>query len=481
MQTGLTIAGKYRLNQRIGSGGMASVWSATNVYTERQFAIKIMLPSVARTPEAARRFMMEAKASARINHPNIIEVIDVGQAENGALFMVMELLTGVSLQTALQRQNPPMTVYDFCLVMLDVARALAAAHRSNVIHRDLKPTNIFLHKDRHGIAVPKLLDFGVSKFLEDPNHVHTIAGTVLGSPLYMSPEQATGQPNLDGRTDIFSFGAILFEGLVGYRPYDAPSFNALIVNIATKQPRSIDAAAPHLPENLRQLVKDCLVTNRKKRIATIDDVVDRIGLLVPYIEHDPARLPSPSTLRPELDPDATQALPALVRPSERPPSLTQTTMKNRRRTDRLPPPPRTSTALLLGALAALGLVGIGAAATYALTGSRRAPASDADDPPATTIGSSSSPPGRGAKPAGDAPAASAMAPPARGTGRVSVIASPGWCTVVVDGTKRGLTPLLIDLPVGTHDLQCEAPSGSARSTTVVVTDGATSKYRFALE
>ena len=234
MEPGHTIAGKYRLNQLLGTGGMATVWSATNVFTERQFAIKFMLPSLARTPEAARRFLMEAKASARINHPNIIEVIDVGQTEDGALFMVMELLTGISLETALRRQNPPMMAYEFALIMLDVARALAAAHANGVIHRDLKPSNIFLHKDRNGVAVPKLLDFGVSKFLEEEGSTAlTIAGTVLGSPMYMSPEQAKGAPGIDHRTDIFGFGSILFEALVGYRCFDAPNFNALIVAIAT--------------------------------------------------------------------------------------------------------------------------------------------------------------------------------------------------------------------------------------------------------
>src|SRR6202142_2549798 len=135
MEAGQTIAGKYRLNRLLGTGGMATVWSATNVFTEREFAVKFMLPQVARTPEAARRFLMEAKASARINHPNIIEVIDVGQSEDGALFMVMELLTGTSLETAMRRQNPPMMAYEFALVMLDVARALAAAHMNGVIHR----------------------------------------------------------------------------------------------------------------------------------------------------------------------------------------------------------------------------------------------------------------------------------------------------------------------------------------------------------
>src|SRR5690349_24958087 len=115
MEAGSTIAGKYRLNRLLGTGGMATVWSATNVFTEREFAIKFMLPQVARTPEAAQRFLREARVSARINHPNIIEVIDVGQAEDGSLFLVMELLTGVSLETALRRQTPTMSLHAFGL------------------------------------------------------------------------------------------------------------------------------------------------------------------------------------------------------------------------------------------------------------------------------------------------------------------------------------------------------------------------------
>src|SRR5579872_2872045 len=123
METGQTIAGKYRLNRLLGTGGMASVWSATNVFTEREFAIKFMLPQVARTPESARRFLLEAKISARVNHPNIIEVIDVGQAEDASLFLVMELLTGQSLDVAVRRTDPKMSVHEFIGLMKDVAVA----------------------------------------------------------------------------------------------------------------------------------------------------------------------------------------------------------------------------------------------------------------------------------------------------------------------------------------------------------------------
>jgi serine/threonine protein kinase len=292
MEAGEVISGKYRLNQLLGVGGMATVWSATNIYTEREFAIKLLLPNVGRTEEARSRFLMEAKVSARINHPNVIEIIDVGQTDDGSLFLVMELLTGLSLEAAVRRDYPPMTIYQLCISMLEVSRALAAAHKVGVVHRDLKPTNVFLHRGRDGHVVTKVLDFGVSKFLQgERSHSLTMAGTVLGSPMYMSPEQAIGSPNVDGRTDIFAFGSIMFEALVGYRCYEAPNFNALIVAIATREPKSIDACATHLPERLRALVRDTITTNRDQRIASFDEVAERLATLLPELEHDGRKLP----------------------------------------------------------------------------------------------------------------------------------------------------------------------------------------------
>ncbi|MFO0678499.1 MAG: serine/threonine-protein kinase [Polyangiaceae bacterium] len=324
MQAGQVIAGKYRLVRLIGTGGMASVWSAINVFTDRKFAIKFMLPQVARNPESAHRFLLEAKVSARINHPNIIEVIDVGQAEDESLFLVMELLEGVSLDAALRRQKPPMLLRDFVTVMLDVARALGAAHASGVIHRDLKPSNIFLHTDREGLCVPKVLDFGVSKILEEETshgaqQSLTVAGTVLGSPLYMSPEQAMGSTNVDGRSDVFAFGGILFEALAGHRAYDATNFNALIVAIATTAPKSIDAAAPTVPEELRAIVRDCMVTDRKTRLGSFDVVASRLAAIAARLESSNERLPAMSGSTPaDAHAAPSEAIP-VVRKSDRPP------------------------------------------------------------------------------------------------------------------------------------------------------------------
>ncbi len=545
MQAGQTIAGKYRLNRLLGTGGMASVWSATNVFTEREFAIKFMLPQVARTPEAARRFLLEAKVSARINHPNIIEVIDVGQAEDGSLFLVMELLTGNSLDVATRRQTPAMTLHEFLGHMKDVAVALAAAHRSGVIHRDLKPTNVFLHKDRDGRVVPKLLDFGVSKILEEENNTSlTVVGTVLGSPLYMSPEQAMGAAGIDGRTDVFAFGGILFEALTGQRAYDAPNFNALIVTIATKEPKKIDEIAPQLPEVVRALVRDCMVTDKTKRLASFDTVVERLDAIMKEVESLPIRLPSPygENERPS-DPDATNALPMVGRSDRDAPTKSVPPQSGGQRPSLPPPgapapqgngvpsawtqsankgvgaaiawlrhaeshirrlPPKTqaigaagagAVAVLLIVLVAMALSGGGTTSRAAIQGSTVAAATGVASPMGSALTAQPDPahpsqsPPPSAEDSTDVPTISVdslpvvgRGAPAKGNGRLSIVASPGWCSVSVDGTQRGVTPLTgFDVPAGTHRVDCTPPSGKSRSATVSVAEGTATHYRFALD
>ena len=498
LQAGQTIAGKYRLNKLLGTGGMASVWSATNLFTEREFAIKFLLPQVAKTPEAARRFLMEAKVSARVNHPNIIEVIDVGQAEDGMLFLVMELLSGQSLEGALRRQNPTMSVYEFIGVMLDVARALYAAHSAGVIHRDLKPTNVLLHTDREGVAVPKLLDFGVSKFLleESKNIALTQDGTVLGSPLYMSPEQAMGQANIDGRTDIFAFGAILFEGLTGFRCYDALNFNALIVTIATTQPKNIDVAAPHIPPGVRQVVRDCLVTDRNKRVSSFATIIERLNALLPELVKFPMRLPVAMTPGPPVNPDDTSAMPALVKPSDRPPppavegaaspaggfSPWQGPTSGRGAQHGAP------IALIIGVivigLAVVGVVGglfyvqrTHATATPMVptekpTSAFTAPKPSSSvielpDPPVVDI---SSLPSAGKKPA--------LQPP--GKGKISIDMVGGWCTVKIDNVDAGPSPIADhEISAGQHTISCTPDNGAkTKKDTIWIAAGESKRVKF---
>jgi serine/threonine protein kinase len=508
METGQTIAGKYRLNRLLGTGGMASVWSATNVFTEREFAIKFMLPQVARTPEAARRFLLEAKISARINHPNIIEVIDVGQAEDSSLFLVMELLTGTSLDVATRRRTPSMPVHDFMRFMRDVAEALAAAHRCGVIHRDLKPTNIFLHTDRDGRIVPKILDFGVSKILEEENNTAlTVVGTVLGSPLYMSPEQAMGAEGIDGRTDVFAFGSILFEALSGQRAFDGPNFNALIVTIATTEPKRIDDVAPDLPEALRVLIRHCLVTNKTNRLESFDRIVEQLDAMMPDLEKSDLRLAQPN--RSEAPSETDLATNAIGPSSDRPPPSAQHPPSIHPAAASVPTsdsgmatptpgmagPSRRTVAITAGMLGVAAVVLVlvsafsrsddephAAAATRAtvvsaLSGGAVAPKIAA--PPAVTAASTEVP----VISVDSLPVATRNAPAkSNGIGRLAVVASPGNCAVSIDGVARGTTPLGgLELPAGPHRIDCSPPSGKPKTVNVTISEGASARYKFSID
>lgn len=478
MERGQFVVGKYRLNNLLGSGGMAEVWSATNTFTERDVAIKFLNREVAKTEEASARFLKEAKVSARINHPNIIEVLDVGQTEDGQLFIVMELLTGLPLDTALRRQTPPMTLYELALVMLEVAAALAAAHRAGVVHRDLKPTNIYLHKMRDGVALPKVLDFGVSKFLDEgANHAITIAGTVLGSPLYMSPEQARGDGGLDGRTDVFAFGAILFEALAGYRAYEAKNFNALIVKIATTRPKSVDEHAPGVPESLRRVVRACMEVDLAHRVRSFDDVIIMLRAALPELSATPAHLPTHGVST-AVDPEATHALPVL-RVTPAPPPVQMTV----RRVDVADPSvssftPNTSYAsiaraperkpeaggvvLALGVIAALMVIG----ALGAFLATRPSETGVMRGAPRTTA----------------APLPATSNRPTSGRGHLAVTSSPMSCAITIDGKDYGPSPVTsTELEAGEHQVVCTLSSGKQRSATVTVTDGVSSKYRFAFD
>jgi serine/threonine-protein kinase len=298
MKPGEIVAGKYRLKHRLGIGGMGEVWATQHTATGRDFAIKFMHPHVAASDMARQRFSREARASARINHPNIIDVFDVGELEEGALFLVMELLDGISLADSFY-VTPPLSARDFVSIMLDTARAMAAAHAVGIIHRDIKPGNIFLHRDRvSGLAYAKLLDFGISKFGGNDDAVSTKTGSVLGSPRYMSPEQARSAAAADHRADIWSMGVILFEGLAGTWPHDGDSFSSLVVAIATTPPLSIDTLAPHLPVDLRCIIRDCLQPI-EYRLATAGELAARLEAALQ--NESLTQIPLPRPARPPGD------------------------------------------------------------------------------------------------------------------------------------------------------------------------------------
>ena len=231
---GAIIGEKYRLIRVIGRGGMGAVWIAHNTALDVEVAIKLMRRDRA-TPEAAARFTTEARAAARLGHPSIVRVFDFGETSRGDPFIVMELLHGESFGALLKRKGklkPTVAVQ----TLLPVAHALSAAHAKGIVHRDLKPDNILLARDESNVVTPKVVDFGIAKLSADVDRHFTIAGEVLGSPDYMSPEQARGEDDIDHRTDIWTFSVLLYEAISGKRPFDGSNYNALLASIIASRP-----------------------------------------------------------------------------------------------------------------------------------------------------------------------------------------------------------------------------------------------------
>jgi len=244
------------------------VWAAKNELIDREVALKVMPPDVAEDAVALQRFFNEAKASGRVRSPSIVEILDLGQAEDGSPFLVFELLTGEGLDEWLRREG---TIEPEQLVELfvGIVRALDSAHQQGIVHRDLKPANIYIHRTTHGGLVGKILDFGISKiFNTTQNFTLTRTGCVVGSPAYMSPEQASGREDIDGRADIWSVGVVMYEALTGTLPHQAPNYNALMVRILTQNCDPVMTRRTDLPQNLCAVVDSCLKRERDERTAT---------------------------------------------------------------------------------------------------------------------------------------------------------------------------------------------------------------------
>ena len=277
MHVGDVVAGKYELTRRLGRGATGLVWAARHRQTGREFAIKFMHSHLMRSRDAKARFEREARAPAQIGHPAIVDVFDVGSLESGEMFLVMELVGGEPLSTALER-DPPLGFTEFIAVMRDVSAALAAAHEAGIVHRDLKPDNIFVHADRTtGKVRGKVLDFGLSKLVADEELTRT--GALIGTPAFMSPEQALDASVADWRADIWAVGVLLFWGITGQFPHDGDTAVAVLYNLVGQPPRSIDELAPDIDDELRAVIRDCL-RPLAERTQTAHDIEARLGRVV---------------------------------------------------------------------------------------------------------------------------------------------------------------------------------------------------------
>jgi serine/threonine protein kinase len=298
-----TVDDKYRLERVLGSGGMGSVYEATDLRLGRRVALKILLARNFGNPGALRRFEREAQAAGRLRHPNIVTVHDYGVLGTEGAYLVMELLKGTTLRSELDRVgslHPPVAA-DWFDQILD---GVAAAHAAGVIHRDLKPDNVIVTRDPQGRDVLKILDFGLAKlsFGEPPDPKSlTLPGTVLGTLRYMSPEQLSGEPT-DERSDVFSIGVLVAEALVGRHPFQAPTTAAMVTGIL-QDPFHVEGDAAELRE-LDRVLQLCLAKDREDRYPS---VVELRRELVPAIRACPpfAGTPRASWNRETIEDDAS--------------------------------------------------------------------------------------------------------------------------------------------------------------------------------
>jgi serine/threonine-protein kinase len=234
VSSGTVLAGKYALVAKLGQGGMGSVWRAEHVQLRSPIAIKLMDEDIASNSEALARFMREAQSAAALRSPHVVQILDFG-VDDGVPYIAMELLEGESLARRIERTGG-ISPLETASIITQVSRAIAKAHETGIVHRDLKPDNIFVvHNDEEEVA--KVLDFGIAKAqrsLDVTTGSNTRTGAILGTPYYMSPEQAEGNRYVDHRTDLWALGVIAFECLLGRRPFDSDALGSLLLAICTR-------------------------------------------------------------------------------------------------------------------------------------------------------------------------------------------------------------------------------------------------------
>ena len=279
---GDVIQGKYRIEKLVGSGGMAWVFEATHLQLQHPVALKILRvdPNGDNT-EALARFRREARAAASISGDSTARVMDVGALDDASPFLVMELLEGRDLDAVIQARTR-LSVASAVSYVLQACEGIAETHAAGIVHRDLKPSNLFLTETSDGSVRVKLLDFGVSKFADPSGDGARVTATraLVGSPVYMSPEQMRGSQNIDTRTDIWSIGIILYELLGhGHSPFEAPTLPAICARVLDKEPPPLRKIRRDLPRALEAVVLRCLEKEPERRFRTVADLADA---LVPF-------------------------------------------------------------------------------------------------------------------------------------------------------------------------------------------------------
>jgi serine/threonine-protein kinase len=276
---GTILADRYRIERALGVGGVGYVMAATHVHLQEPVAIKMLHPALARDAEMVARFLREGRAAVKIKSEHVARVLDVAELPDHTPYLVMELLDGSDLAQVLERRGT-IDIAQAVDWLLQACEAIAEAHALEIVHRDLKPANLFIARSRtNGAESVKVLDFGISKMsgAGDGNLAMTKTSAVLGSPLYMSPEQLRSSRNVDARTDIWALGVILFELVSGGPPFVAESLAELSVLVLSTDAPRLARVRPEVPKELSDIVATCLQRRSEDRFANLADLADRLA------------------------------------------------------------------------------------------------------------------------------------------------------------------------------------------------------------
>jgi serine/threonine-protein kinase len=428
---GQIVGGRYRILRRIGAGGMGAVYEGDHVELGRRVAIKFLLERYDDDDEAVARFRREARTASQIGHANIIDVFDVGVDDRGRSFIVMELLAGLTLGEIIQRGGP-MPTERAVAVIRQVLAGLGAAHDKGIVHRDMKPDNVFVENrgdDRHDLV--KIVDFGISKILaaNESKIRLTATGAVIGTPVYMAPEQAMGLVEVDHRVDLYAVGVMLYEMLVGRPPFEGPSYAALVSQHLHAAPPSLTVTRPDVPRVVAEVVARALAKEPADRFGSAAEMARALP--------DPASLRFADVGRTLGGPHTAPAPIGIPLPTSAPPAA--------------PGRWRWIAIGLAGAVLAIGGI------VVATSGS--APT------PAPSVASPTAPQPRPAPAPAPAPAPSAVS-------SLEVVTTPAGATIYFDDARVGTSPIVLaTVAAGDHQLRVEKDGYAAVAMAKVVRAG----------